>query len=464
MVFSGILLNTNKNSITAIDILNEASYTRNVQTFQQSGTFIMSMNAAAWDGNPPLDAGYGSDSNITYTISTSSSGGITTVYIHYNFINTFDPTSNTKVPGLWLTGRTYYQSNNNLTITQFDNIPLSRLHYKLFQPYVLHPSGLGGITISATDIPYVQFTTNFDRFMAVGLLASKEVFEFTGRVDSTNARRFTHVFQDHNGNNNTNYNGWNINNNISLQDRIQQYDDIEQAIDLNTSVSMVYPPTGAQHNTFSHAFSGCTSWNNGHESGVGNIFTWAFCVMHSDMNYMFKDAVNCNIRFSVPFINPTQTQGMFQNCTLWNNGYAPGVSWSLKERKWTLGYAQHLNNYFDNAISFNGDFTGIGAPMVISITRMFAGCQSFDQDLTDFVLSWKENWINIDHMITGSNLSVENYSKFLIALKTAYDINNNRFNACSWTINQYYNSSAASARSALMSANKIFPTDLGLQP
>jgi hypothetical protein len=463
MVFSGVLLNTNKNSITAIDILSEASYTRNVQTFQQSGTFIMSMNAGAWDGNPPLDAGYDSDSNITYTISTSISSVIITVYVQYNFSNTFDPTSNTKVKGLWLNGRTYYQNNNNLTITQFDNIPLSDEHHKLFQPYYI-PGGLGDLTITATDVPYVQFTTNFERFMTVGLQASKEVFEFTGRLDTTNARKFYMSFQDHNGNNNTNYNGWNINNNISLQNRIQQYDDIEQAIDLNTYVYMIYPPSGAEHEVFVSMFNGCTNWNNGHESGVGNILTWAFCVMHSDMNYMFKDAVNCNIRFSEPFINPQQTRGMFQNCTLWNNGYAPGVSWSLKEHKWTLGYAKHLEYYFQNATSFNGDFTGIRAPMVISVMRMFDGCESFDQDLTDFILSWEGSWVSVNDMINGTNLSVENYSKFIIALKTAYDINNNHFMASSWSINQYYNSSAASARSALMSANKIFPTDLGLQP
>ena len=58
-------------------------YTRNVQTFQYSGTFIMSMNDASWDGIPPLSNGYDTNINITYTITISSSGGTTTVSVAY---------------------------------------------------------------------------------------------------------------------------------------------------------------------------------------------------------------------------------------------------------------------------------------------------------------------------------------------------------------------------------------------
>jgi hypothetical protein len=103
MVFSGMILNTNKNNTpVSTNYLDPNMYSRNVQTFQYSGTFIMSMNDASWDGIPPLSNGYDTNSNITYTITTSSSGGTTTVYVAYQYINTFDPTSNTTVPGLRL--------------------------------------------------------------------------------------------------------------------------------------------------------------------------------------------------------------------------------------------------------------------------------------------------------------------------------------------------------------------------
>lgn len=73
MVFSGMILNTNKNNkpVVTINYLDPNMYTRNVQTFQYSGTFIMSMNDASWDGIPPLSNGYDTNSNITYTITIS---------------------------------------------------------------------------------------------------------------------------------------------------------------------------------------------------------------------------------------------------------------------------------------------------------------------------------------------------------------------------------------------------------
>ena len=60
MVFSGMILNTNKNNTPAVtvDLFDESLYTRNVVTFQYSGTFIMSMNDASWDGTAPLSSGY----------------------------------------------------------------------------------------------------------------------------------------------------------------------------------------------------------------------------------------------------------------------------------------------------------------------------------------------------------------------------------------------------------------------
>jgi hypothetical protein len=81
------------------------------------------------------------------------------------------------------------------------------------------------------------------------------------------------------------------------------------------------------------------------------------------------------------------------------------------------------------------------------------------------ILSWQSTNIGIRDMITGSGLSVENYSKFLIAIKQSYDNNNSRFryDNFGWNINQYYNDTASSARNALEAAFPGKITDLGLQ-
>jgi len=178
MVFSGMILNTNKNNtpVETVDLFDESLYTRNVQTFQYSGTFIMSMNDASWDGTAPLSPGYDTNSNITYTITTSSSGGITTVYVAYQYINTFDPTSNTTVPGLRLQGKSYFYNmgSNNFTIIQFDYIPLHTGEEQMIQE-----GGLAGLTISATDVPYIQKNTNLTNFYRQGKNLTKEGYEWT---------------------------------------------------------------------------------------------------------------------------------------------------------------------------------------------------------------------------------------------------------------------------------------------
>ena len=94
---------------------------------------------------------------------------------------------------------------------------------------------------------------------------------------------------------------------------------------------------------------------------------------------------------------------------------------------------------------------------------MFRNCDYFNSDLTDFIESWQNTYIHIDNIITNCKLSVDNYSKFLIAIKQSYDNNNLRFQSFGWNINQYYNSVASPARDAL---EYIFPNqinDLGLE-
>lgn len=482
MVFSGILLNTNKNN-TTVDLFDESLYTRNLQTFQYSGTLIMSMNDASWDGTAPLSSGYDNNSNITYTITTSSSGGITTVSVAYQYINTFDPTSNTTVPGLRLDGKSYYSSmgSNNFTIIQFDYIPLDTKGGQMKQE---GGTGLAGLTITATDVPYIQKNTSLTNFYREGRNLTKEAYEWTSKLDLTNCYYISGPFYL-GERNNSNYNGWNINNNVSLQTRTELYEALELMCLLG--YNLLYddfpniPEMAPYYNNPNYNRHGVTTagganiteslynmfmfaydWNNGHDPWVGNALTWVFCHKKQDMRNMFY-GTKCNVRLSEPFISP-HTFTAFQNCTYWNNGFQPGEYWSLKDHKWSLAMCINARGTFENT-AFAGDFAGIRAPSCVICRSMFNNCNYFDSDLTDFVLSWKMTNIDIRDIITSCGLSVENYSKFLIAIKLSYDDNNSRFtyNNFTWNINQYYNSSASSARNAL---ETIFPnqiSDLGQQ-
>lgn len=488
MVFSGILLSTNKNNITSGDVFDESTYVRNSQTFKSSGTFIMSMNDDAWDGSPPYKDGI-TDNNITYTITTSSSGGITTVQVNYQYDPGFDPTLNTTVNGLFMHGKSYYMNmtSNNFNIIQFDSIPLNK-DYQQFQP---GSNGLFGLTVSATDQPYIQKNTTLSLFIYSGKNGPKEAYEWVGRLDTINAtlslsQAFTQCYLF-----NTNLNKWNINNNISIQIRTESYEAMEimsgltdyyvpdywfypNIPELANYQSYMYNVLGVStdgglthYNSFSHIFEDCTQWNNGSDPGVGNLFTWVFCTGSLNLKSAFKNAINCNIRMSEPFILSGDMESTYENCTLWNNGFSPGESWSLKDHKWSFGAVEVLNNCFKDCTSFNGDFTGILAPKLRHASFMFYNCSSLDTDLTDFIKSLRvdrNSYIAFEGIISYTGLSVENYSKFIIALKYLYDINPNAFFPFTYTINQYYNSSAVDALNALKAANKVFNNDLGLQP
>ncbi|MHC5182261.1 MAG: hypothetical protein ACYSOW_10410 [Planctomycetota bacterium] len=205
-------------------------------------------------------------------------------------------------------------------------------------------------------------------------------------------------------------------------------------------------------------------WNNGRDPYVPNLLTWVFCNKKQRLVDAFRDNSKANIAFMEPFLAP-QSMWSLTNYYNWNNGFEPGEYWSLKDHKWSLAMCDTWNNLFNNITGFAGDFAGIRAPGTQNCTSAFKNCSNFNSDLTDMILSWQSTNIGIRDMITGSGLSVENYSKFLIAIKQSYDNNNSRFryDNFGWNINQYYNDTASSARNALEAAFPGKITDLGLQ-
>lgn len=495
MVFGGVLLNTNKNKnnnnniAVTVNYLDPNIYSRNVQTFQYSGTFIMSMNDASWDGIPPLSNGYDTNSDITYTITTSSSGGTTTVYVAYQYVNTFDPTSNTTVPGLRLNSKSYYYNMNinNFTIIQFDYIPLDKNNGQLQQDT---GNGINGITILANDQPYIQKNTDITNFYRQGKTMPNENYEWVSRLDTTNCTTLIGCFYRAE-NNNINLNGWNINNDVPMETLLGAYNALEKMAELgynprsynnqnfpdvpelqiyramypNISTNGVTTTGGANIiNSMNGVLRINGNWNNGRNPYEPNLLTWVFCNKYQDLTAAFQYNSKMNLAYMEPFLAPAgfTRLGTYDK---WNNGFAPGEYWSLKDHKWSFAMCRSWSTFAENNTGFAGDFTGIRAPPTQYCNRAFKNCTNFNSDLTDMILSWQYTNISILDIITGSGLSVENYSKFLIAIKQSYDNNNARFNYTNftWNINQHYNSSALSARNALETAfpNKII--DLGLQ-
>ena len=446
----------------------------------------MSMNDASWDNTAPLSSGYDDNSNITYKITTSSSEGITTVYVAYLYKNTFDPTSNTTVPGLKLSNKSYYNDmlSNDFTIIQFDYIPLDTEQQQLFNN---RPS-LEGLTISATDVPFIQKNTSLRLFYRDGANMPKENYEWIGRLDTTNCINLSGcLYKAHR--NNTNLNGWNVNNNVSMYHLDQAYNALEKMAEL------AYNPLNYNDQNFPddpelqtyrimHPYistDGVTrygganivesfvnmllvnfDWNNGRDPYIPNLLTWVFCNKNQTLQATFNDTNVSNIRFTEPFLLPSLVTKL-SNYSLWNNGFDPGQPWSLKDHKWSFAMCQNWEKIFYGT-AFSGDFAGIRSPGTNNCVFAFRNCTYFNSDLTDMISSWQETNIKIAQMITNTGLSVENYSKFLIAIKQSYDNDNLRFNykSFSWHIDQYYNNSASSARNALAT---IFPnkfTDLGL--
>jgi len=138
------------------------------------------------------------------------------------------------------------------------------------------------------------------------------------------------------------------------------------------------------------------------------------------MQQMFQhqNSFNCDIRtWNVGNVTNFQVWMIaFGTYPIFNNGFSSGTSYTWN---WNTSSVTNFNTMFGNCSSMNADVGGWDISSATNMFRMFSNCSSFDQDISGWNISTSLSTSSnsgMGQMLNNTNLSVENYSRFLVSL------------------------------------------------
>lgn len=134
--------------------------------------------------------------------------------------------------------------------------------------------------------------------------------------------------------------------------------------------------------------------------------------------FLLQNSFNCDIRtWNVG--NVTNFQNFmvaFGTFPIFNNGFSSGTSYTWN---WNTSSVTNFREMFRNCTSMNGDIGGWDVSSATNMFRMLVSCTSFDQDISGWNINTSlstSSSAGMAQMLDNTNLSVENYSRFLVSL------------------------------------------------
>ena len=129
--------------------------------------------------------------------------------------------------------------------------------------------------------------------------------------------------------------------------------------------------------------------------------------------FQYQREFNCDIRtWNVGNVTNFNTfMVAFGTLPIFNNGFSSGTSYTWN---WNTSSVTNFSSMFRNCASMNGDIGGWDVSSATNMYRMLVSCTSFDQDISDWTIS--TSLTSMGEMLNNTNLSVENYSRFLVSL------------------------------------------------
>lgn len=129
--------------------------------------------------------------------------------------------------------------------------------------------------------------------------------------------------------------------------------------------------------------------------------------------FQYQRQFNCDIRtWNVGNVTNFSTfmiaYGIYP---IFNNGFSSGTSYTWN---WNTSSVTSFSYMFGNCSSMNGDIGGWDVSSGTSFFSMLLNCSSFDQDISGWTIS--TSLTTMGGMLQNTNLSVENYSRFLVSL------------------------------------------------
>ena len=129
--------------------------------------------------------------------------------------------------------------------------------------------------------------------------------------------------------------------------------------------------------TFEGMFYNCWEFNNGDNSTPLN--DWRFSTTSSvSLNYPFILCKKFN-RYIGDWntSNVTIMSGMFNSCTVFNNGFAPGVG-TGNQLNWDTSSCTTMAEMFISSPAFNSNISLFNVSKVTTFNKMFYGCNTFN--------------------------------------------------------------------------------------
>ena len=129
--------------------------------------------------------------------------------------------------------------------------------------------------------------------------------------------------------------------------------------------------------------------------------------------FQYQNSFNCDIRtWNVGNVTNFGTfMVAFGTLPIFNNGFSSGTSYTWN---WNTSSVTNFSAMFRNCSSMNGDIGGWDVSSGTNFSTMLNNCSSFDQDISGWTIS--TSLTTMATMLNSTNLSVENYSRFLVSL------------------------------------------------
>jgi surface protein len=400
-----------------------------------------------------------SDSPFVNTNGSFTTLGKTTMvngsYLIVSWAYVFDDSGNSSVDGLYLNGT--ITTPGNMTIINFDSIPLSR-QGRQFKNYI------GSFPSSSTNIPTLLANTSCIEMFFGANTFNQDI----GSWDTSNVINMNSMFLS-SAVFNQDIGSWDTSNVTSMQNMFKNATVFNQDIgNWNTSsvINMTYMFENAE--VFNQnignwdtskvtimyfMFAGATNFNiNINTKDVGSYIAWNTLNV-TNMADMFFEAINFNQDIGDwDTSNVDNMTGLFQRSTSFNGNisnwdtsnvsnmsdmfestnfnqdisgwdtsnvenmfkmFINATSFNKPLNSWDTSNVNNMNSLFSSATSFNQTLISWDTSNVTDMSYMFYNATSFNQDLTNFTFNSLNEDNSMINMLNSSGIDVSNYDNIL---------------------------------------------------
>ena len=199
-----------------------------------------------------------------------------------------------------------------------------------------------------------------------------------------------------------------------------------------------------------NAFNGdISNWNTSNVTDMAEMFNSAISFNTNIQNWNTTNVTNISFMFynAIAFNQPINTNGESWNTSNvqdMSNTFQYASNFNQNIEDWNTSSVYDFSFIFDNATTFNQSINKWSSQSETFIHFMFNAAKNYNQNLNNFI-STKQ--LSMSNILSGTAMSVDNYSSLLISLSSRTDISENIIFGADGL---RYNSTAVDARNRLI--------------